>query len=212
MLNHFPPLPLLVSYGRWQPITAKDEERALLALQQHDRVRSIYLKASTSTLEKLFAVMNRSFPALELLGLSGEYSDDEEDEDEDPDADFPRLPPTFEAPHLEYLDLVRVGDIGVEGMPLLTSISGLVSLSLTGIPVSFYLPIEYLASRLSFMPKLEYLRLSFDFYLPSDDIRRDLNHAPNVERISLPELDDIFFEGDSSYLEGLAALISALTY
>ena len=58
------------------------------------------------------------------------------------------------------------------------------------------------------MPKLEYLRLSFDFHLPSDHMRRDLVHAPNVERVSLPTLYDLFFEGDSSYLEGLAALIS----
>ncbi|KAH9976520.1 hypothetical protein BJV74DRAFT_170112 [Russula compacta] len=71
MLNHFPPLPLIVSYGRGLPLTAKDEEGALLALQQHDRVRSIVLGVSSSTLEKFFAVMNRSFPALKLLELSG---------------------------------------------------------------------------------------------------------------------------------------------
>jgi hypothetical protein len=137
MLNHFPPLPLIISYGRWQPITAKDEKGALLALQQHDRVSSIHLEASTSILQKLFAVMNGSFPALEYLELSGEYPDDEEDKDDDADADFPRLLPTFQAPHLEDLDLARVGDIGVEGMPLLASLSGLVSLSLIDIPFSF---------------------------------------------------------------------------
>lgn len=150
VLNHFPPLLLIVSYGKQQILTTKDKVGELFALQHRDRVHSIHLCASFSTLKKLFAVMDGSFPALESLKLAGKFSVDEEDEDEDEgadtdtdtntnantdtDTDIPRLPPTFQALHLKDLDLVRVGDIGVERMPLLTSLSGLISLSLFNIP------------------------------------------------------------------------------
>ena len=210
MLSHSSQLHLIVDYGGHRPLPAKDEKGVLLALQRHDRVRYIDIYALSDSAGNLFAVMNGLFPVLEHLVLCVEYPDFDEDEDEDESEgnkiDCPRLPPTFQAPHLQYLDLNRVGNLGEEGLPLLASLSGLVSLTLIGIPVSFYLPLQYLASRLSLMPQLENLGLEFNYYVPSDDIGREL---ANVERISLPNLSDIFFKGDSSYLEGIAARITA---
>ena len=210
MLSHSPQLHLIVDYGGRRPLPATDEKGVLLALQKHDRIRYIDIYASSNSAEKLFAVMNGPFPVLEHLALCVEYPDMDEDEDEDEsegnETNCPRLPPTFQAPHLQYLDLNRVGNLGEEGLPLLASLSGVVSLTLIGIPVSFYLPLEYLASRLSLMPQLECLGLEFNYYVPSDDIGREL---ANVKRISLPSLSGIFFKGDSSYLEGIAARITA---
>lgn len=208
MLGHSPQLHLIVDYGGRRPLPAKDEEGALLALQKHDRIRYIDIYAPSDSAEKLFAVMNGTFPVLEHLMLRVEYSDidDDDDESEGNETYCPRLPSTFQAPRLQYLDLNRVGNLGEAGLPLLASLSGLVSLTLIGIPVSFYLPLEYLASRLSLMPQLECLDLEFNYYVPSDEIGREL---ANVKRISLPSLSQIFFKGDSSYLEGIAARITA---
>src|SRR6266853_4261198 len=58
MLSHSPPLPLIVDYGAQRRLPTKDEEGALLALQNRDRVRSIDLYASIVSLDKLLAVMN----------------------------------------------------------------------------------------------------------------------------------------------------------
>jgi hypothetical protein len=193
----------------------EDERGALLALQKHDRVRSIDLRASPAALDKLFAVMDGSFPALEELVLDVESTDAEEEEDDETaeekeEPDCLRLPQTFKAPHLSTLDLSQVGDVITEGLPLLASLSDLVTLALRGIPVSFYLPIKYLASCLSLMPRLEYLCLGFEFYIPDDDIGKEpVDDALNVERISLPVLQEVLFKGDSCYLDGLAARVSA---
>jgi len=57
------------------------------------------------------------------------------------------------------------------------------------------------------MPQLEFIDLGF--YILSDDIAREPIDPPNVKQISLPNLTGIFFQGDSSHLEGLAAQITA---
>jgi len=90
MLSHSPPFPLIIDYDEEKPLSAKDEEGALLALQKHDRVRDISLCASTVTLDKLFAAMNGPFL---LLGwLSIHYSDADEDESEGDKLPCLRLP------------------------------------------------------------------------------------------------------------------------
>jgi len=213
MLSHSPPLPLSVSYheGAPHPFTPKDEEGALLALRKHDRVRYIDLCAPLATLDKIFAAMNGSFPVLEHLTLSVDHSDTDEDERDSYLFDHARLPQAFQAPHLRHLDLNRVGDVAQVDLPLLASLSGLISLTLIGVPFSAFLSIEYLASRLSLMPLLECFGLGFDSYVPIDDpsLESEPVVAQNVKQIPFPNLSEIFFKGTSSYLEALAAQISA---
>jgi len=209
MLSHSPPFPLIIDYDGRQPLSAKDEEGALLALQKHDRVRYIHLYASTTVLDKLFAAMNGPFLLLEDLELFIEHSNADEDESEGDKPGRPRLPQSFQAPHLRQLDLSRVGDVTEVRLPLLTSLISLVHLALVGIPTSSYLPLDYLASCLSLMPQLEYIGLVFEIYILSDDTAREPTDPPNVKQIPLPNLTGIFFQGDSSYLEGLAAQITA---
>jgi hypothetical protein len=209
MLSHSPPLPLIISYDGRQPLTAQDEEGALLALQKHDYVRFIHLCASTATLDKLLAAMNGPFPLLDNLGLCAEPSDSGEDESEGGQLDYPRLPQSFQAPHLRQLDLTRVGNATEVGLPVLASLTSLVDLILVGIPASSYLSLDSLVLHLSLMPKLEFMDLEFEFHIPSDDIARERIDGPNVKQISLPNLTGMFFEGPSSYLERLAAQITA---
>jgi hypothetical protein len=128
-------------------MSTKDEEGALLVLQQHHRLRLISL--TEPGLEKLYAVMDKPFPMLEDLTLRS------------PDPFFhTRLPEMFSAPCLRHLDLHQVGDLFVPEIPLLASITGLVTLCLRGVP-PLSLPIHYLVSCLSVMPQLKNLSLEF---------------------------------------------------
>jgi hypothetical protein len=158
-----------MAYPGMVPLPTKDEERVLLALRKNDRVRDLCLSTSTTSLGRLFAVMNGTFPVLEELALSV-LQDADEDESEDDEIDCLQLPQAFQAPHLRCLELNGVGYVADRGLPLLTSLSGLVIIVLRGIPVSTYLPLETLVSRLPFIPQLEYLEIEFDFSTPSDDI------------------------------------------
>ena len=74
-------------------------------------------------------------------------------------------------------------------------------------PTSRYLPLDHLTSCLSHMPQLKHLDLTFEFYIPSNDVARPIN-PPNVKQISLSNLTGFFFHGDSSYLEAFAARIA----
>ena len=199
MLSHSPPFPLIVYYGGGRRLPAKDEQGALLALQKRDRIRSIDLCASTSNLDKILAVMNEPFPKLEDLALSVKHKGWE-----DP-PDPPQFPSTFQAPRLRYLDLNKM--LNEEGLPQLPSLSGLQYLRLTGIIEPTDLPLECLVSSLSLMPQLKYLGLGFYSPFFSDDIAREMVDLPNVKQILLPKLSEIFFSGDSRYLDGLAARI-----
>ena len=206
MLHHSPPLPLIIEYYGQQSLSTKDAESALLAIQKHDRVRYIRFSAPTTTYHRLFAAMNGPFPLLDHLGL---FIDADENESEGWELDCPRFPQSFQAPHLRHLSLSRVGDVTEVGLPPLAFLTGLVYLSLIGIPASSYLPLDQLTSCLSLMPQLDYLGLVFEFYIPSDDIVWEPTDPPNVKRISLPYLNGISFRGESAYLEALAAQITA---
>ena len=210
MLSHLPPLPIIIDYDGREPLSAKDEEGVLLALQKHDRIRRIHLCASTgTTLDKLFAVLNGSLPLLDNLGLCIEPSNADENESVSNELELPRLPQSFQAPHLDHLDLSGVGNLTEVGLPLLATLFNLVSLTLAMTPASRYLSLNYLTLCLSLMPQLKHLDLVFEFCVLSDDIaRKPINNPPNVRQIPLSNLTGFFFHGDSSYLEALAARIT----
>jgi hypothetical protein len=117
-----------------------------------------------------------------------------------------RLPQTFAAPHLRHLELIRVGDVATSRLHLLASITGLVTLTLEGIPASTFLPVEYLMSRLSLMPQLEYLHLNF---LVRTSFDRVLSEPSDLATppVSFPNLHEVVFKGAITYLESLAARI-----
>jgi hypothetical protein len=62
MLSHSPPLPLIIYYPEIPAkISAADEESAIFALQQHERVRRIHVTAPTAVLCNLFKLWTASF-------------------------------------------------------------------------------------------------------------------------------------------------------
>ena len=117
MLDHSPPLPLIIDYDEQDDdITAEDEEGIILSLEQRDRVRRIRLRFSVQTLQKLIMAINEEYPILEHLILGS------------PEKGILTLPETLQAPHLRHLLL---GDFSLPiGSRLLTTAVGLVTVCL----------------------------------------------------------------------------------
>ncbi|KAI0246011.1 hypothetical protein BJV78DRAFT_1286853 [Lactifluus subvellereus] len=151
-------------------------------------------------LRRITMSMDEQFPILEQLYIFSLTEDDTS----------MVLPRTFQAPHLHQLRLWRGAALPI-GSPLLTTAvpMALIALILLDIPPSAYLPPCYLLARLSLMPQLEIVIISFHFPLPNRDVERQLLDTPIMTQITLPNLRVFSFKGVSAYLEGLLAQISA---
>ena len=98
MLEHSPPLPLVIDYlEEYSDITAEDEEGAMLALKQYDRVRRDRLLIPVTTQQELIAAMDDEYPTLEHLIIIQVI--------EDSSAIF-IFPEALQAPHLRHLTLI----------------------------------------------------------------------------------------------------------
>jgi hypothetical protein len=198
MLAHSPPLPLVLDYiDEDREATLEDEMGILAALQHRDRVRRIRLSAPASNFQKLVASMDGEFPTLDYLCLEPQI---------DADDDVLVLPKTFQAPLLRNLILVNLA-FPIES-PLLTTAVGLVTLSLQDIHPSTYFCPNDLLQRLSVMPRLETLGITFNSPIPSHDLEREMLHTPITTQVTLPNLRWLAFKGSSAYLEALFPLIT----
>ncbi|KAH9976516.1 hypothetical protein BJV74DRAFT_798683 [Russula compacta] len=191
MLKYSARLPIRINFNGERSMSQKDEDGALLALQHHDRVRFINLKRAF--MNRFFSAMNKPFPILEDLRLS--FTGPES----------ALIAETFTAPRLRHFYLVL--HPWFQRLPLLTSVVGLVTLSIGDIPSPHILPVKYLVSRLSLMPQLEYLSLGF-FDLPSL-VHFDESNLAEPLTVQLQKLVRIDFRGVSSYLEDLVARMRA---
>ena len=193
MLAHSPPFPLVIDYDvGHSDITAEDEEEAILALKQRDRVRRVRLATPTTILQKLIAVMDDEYPILEYLIVLNSLEDKSK---------IFTFPETFQAPHLRHL-LLR-GFAFPIGSRLLTTAVGLATLCLIiGHPSIYFYP-NTLLQWLSFMPQLESLLIEFSFPVPNRDVERQLTHTPITTPITLPSLHVLQFQGVGTYLEAL---------
>ncbi len=198
MLAHLPHLPLIIDYlDENNDIDAKDEEELIYALQQRDRVRRIRIMKPVAILEKLIINLDGEFPILEYLfikhqGYLGPVTQRNRNLN---------LPETFQALHLRHL-LLQNFTIPI-GSPLLATMGNLVTLTLNQIPPSAYFNPNELLQRLSVMPQLEILGISFNSHFPSRDIERQLLRAPITMHVALPSLRWFGFRGASAYLEAL---------
>ena len=198
MLANSPPLPLLVDYlvDEDNDITTEDEERAILALRQYDRVRHIRLRMPVVSLQKLILAMDGEYPTLEYLitGHTGEYN-----------VTILIFPETLQAPQLRHLVL---GDFALPiGFRLLTTAVGLVTLCLYMESPSSYFHPNTLLHWLSFIPQLETLGIIFFFPVPNRDVERELKHTP-VMTVTLPNLHFFAFQGVRIYLEAIVHRIA----
>jgi len=192
MLAHSPPLPLVIDHvGESWDITPQDDQGIKLALRHHDRVRRIRLAMFGPCLPKLINSIDKEFPILEHLyidPLSYNYNSLE-------------LPETFRAPNLRHLVLVNFS-LPV-GSSLLATVTGLVTFSLSFLPPSVSWDPTDLLHKVSSMPHLQTLGISFLSNVPYHDVGRRVMNRQNVTHVVLPNLRWLGFQGGSTYLDAL---------
>jgi hypothetical protein len=198
MMAHSPPLPLVIDYSDMdRDFTAEDEEGAILALRERDRVRRVRLEIPVPGLQKLIVAIDEEYPILEYLVIMHIIKDD---------STIFKFPETLQAPHLRHLALF--GFALPVGSRLLTTATGLITLSLVmGDPSTYFHP-NTLLQWLPTMPQLETLVINFIFAVPSRDVERQLTHAPIMTPVVLPNLHWFWFLGVSTYLEALVHRIT----
>ena len=199
MLRRSPPFPLALDYNTGsEDLAAEGEERAILALEQYNRVRRTRLILPVPNLQKLIGAMDDEYPILEHLILSLPFEDK---------SSISQIPETLQAPNLRHLTLV--GFTLPIGSRLLTTAVGLVTLGLWMVHPSTYFHPNTLLQWLSFMPQLETLFVLFSFPVPDRDVERQLTHTPISTPVTLPNLHYFGFRGVRIYLEALVHRITA---
>jgi hypothetical protein len=192
MLAHSPPLPLIIDYSNQDVLAKEDEEGIVLSLQHRERVHRIRLDVPASNLQRLILALDEEFPMLACLVLLSPAKHDV----------GLVLPETFRAPNLRHLILLNFA-LSI-GSPLLTTGAGLVKLFLDYIYPSTYFRPNYLLQRLSLMPQLEVLGISFHSPVPNREVKRQLLRTPAaMTHVTLPNLRWFAFRGVSAYLEAL---------
>ena len=194
MLTHAPPLPLVIDRFHHNTITARDKDNILLALQHRDRVRHIRLQMPVSDLQSLIVAMDGEFPMLEYLAIAPPTT-----------GTFYTnlvLPAKFQALRLRRLMLLNT--TFPVGFPSLTTPSSVLeTLSLKWLRLSTFLQPGDLLERLSFLPQLERLQISFDTSVYDIYGGINISLASTMTQISFPNLRQFIFQGPGEYLEAL---------
>ncbi|KAI0298244.1 hypothetical protein BC826DRAFT_120765 [Russula brevipes] len=194
-LDIWPVLPLEIEY-HYRTWEVRDD--IIAALEHHDRVRKISLRAvSNSVWETLVTALQMPFPELTSLSLwpgSGDRRD----------ISVPVLPNSFlggSAPRLQILSLGGIPFPAVQN--LLLSASDLVDLNLLCLPHSGYISPASMVACLSSLNRLKSFRLGFESPLS----RPDQPSPPPQTRVVLPALRYLAFWGMADYSEHLLARI-----
>jgi len=192
----WPPLPIVIAqYGR---LTSKcSEDNINAALGHNDRIYKVNLAIPSSLLERVFPAMQKTFVALEDLGLNAI------------DDMAPVVSDSFlggSAPHLRHLWLTRIPFPFPVLRRLLLSAPNLVILTLCDIPHSGYFSPEAMVTCLSALTRLKLLYIEFES--PRSRPPREGRRPPPTRSI-LPVLIDLRFIGVSEYLEDLVTRIDA---
>ena len=162
-LAHLPPLPLIIDYwDRTRTMAQKDEDNIHLGLQQHGHVRRVAIRAPSPNLRMWLGQMNQLFPRLGDLSLLSSTMEEI----------ILMLPETLQAPDLRHLSLHGIGL--PKGLPLLSSMIALSTLSLTHIRESSFFPPGHLVTRLQSLPHLEELSIGFAVPLPTPSKEKEL--------------------------------------
>ena len=200
MLAHSPPLPLVIDYrlDKNDYFTAEDEERAILALKQYNRVFRVRLWMPLTSLQKLITTMDEEYPILEHLIIYPPAEDK---------ATILTFPKTLQAPHLRHLALASFA-IPIESR-LLTTAVGLVTLGLIMVNPCTYFHPNTLLQWLSFMPQLETVVISFRLPARSRHVGVQFTHTTITTPVTLPNLRVFGFKGVTAYLEAVLYRISA---
>ena len=202
-LDIWPPLHLII-YDVTR-IDGEDVDYTIAALGHNDRVRQIRL-ICRSFLRITCVAESRAMqkPFLELTHLELKFFDITSTW-----YNGPTLPDSFlggTAPRLQSLELTNISFPGLPKLLLSTTQLVKLDLSFISLPGSGYIITpEAMATSLSTLTNLEYLRIHFGYSLPAPERRR----LPQLTRSILPILTMMQFDGDSGYLEEILARIDA---
>jgi hypothetical protein len=199
MLDIWPPLPLIIRGV--DDIFLSRVDNIIAALEHNDRGCLIQLRFLTSSQMGYVtnsAAMQKPFPGLSHLQL--EMSSQNEL--------GPILPNSFLGGTTPNLRSLKLSSIPFPGLPkLLLSATHLVKLDLYRIPRSGYIPPEVMATSLSALTSLIFLRLHFLYPRPRPSLAS--RRPPPLTRSILPSLTIIVFKGASEYLEEILAQTDA---
>jgi len=191
MLDVWSQLPIVIEFDpNHVPISRPQDTRNMIAaLKLHNRVCEIdfWYHMPNLLLRKVGAI-TEPIPALTHLTL------------ESRDKRAPHLPNSFlggSAPRLRFLQL---GGIPFPALSnLLLSTHDLVTLNLSDIPHSGYIPPEEMVITLSTLTRLQ--ELTLEFRSPRSPADRASRHPLPITCVALPALTSLSFKGDSEYLE-----------
>jgi hypothetical protein len=191
-LGHWPALPIVMEYG-FEPPAPEDDDNIIAALRQSDRVSSINLIVTSSLLEKISAI-SEPFTQLEDVVF---FSKDNLQL---------TLPSSFHlGPRLRTLHLIKIAFPSL--LQLLLHSQNLVDIQLHKMPIAGYFSPEAFANALSGMTQLRSLSLHF-LSLPPRRHYLSLPPPPE-ERVVLPALTSLKYQGTSKYLDSFVGRIDA---
>ena len=192
MLAHSPPLPLIIDFVDGdRDITTEDKDGLIFALQHCDRVRRIRVLMPISQLQKLSTAFDNEFPVLEYMYI----------EPTTKRSSGLLLHEAFRAPHLRHLILITIA-FPIRS-PLLTTVVGLITLSIQYIHPSTNCCLEDILQQLTHLPQLETLGISFCSTFTDRDVETQVLHRPLITNVTLPSLRWLGFRGISTYLEAI---------
>jgi hypothetical protein len=153
-----PGFPIVLDFALRRRFTHNDEDCAIAALEHSSRVSFIGLYVTGLRLEKMVQVMLGPFPLLTSLKI---YSTD---------GSAPVLPDGFLGGSAPRLEEVYLDGIPFPTLPtLLLSTNNFVSLNLTTIPPTGYIPPEAMDACLVAFPRLKLFTVEFESDTPSPD-------------------------------------------
>lgn len=200
-LEFWPTFPVAIRYPRLtrrvRPLTSKDEDNVIAALEHADRICELNVPMTDSLLAKSAALLQASFPTLQTLRLGPQ------------ETSRPLILPVGflggDAPRMRDIHLTSTA---FSALPLLIqSARELVSLQLDEVPNSGHFSPEALAVGLSATTQLKQLKLYFQPQSHRPDQTR--TPLPPKSRSMLPALTEIHFRGNSDYFEDLVSRIDA---
>ena len=194
-LDAWPALPLIVE----GEMSSSGTENVIAALGQSNHVcRVSFSRLAARQLEEVLVAMQVPFPELEELRLRL-YSNG---------VTQPVIPDSFLDGFAPRLRIFELDGIPFPGLPkLLSSSNHLVTLLLTNIPHSGYIPPEAIVALLSVLSSLK--KLTLEFGSPQSRPDWEIRRLPPSERSVIPALISFHFKGVIEYLEDLVTCIDA---
>ena len=190
-LGIWPDFPIAIKHRDFR-LDSIGQDDVIAALEHPDRVFCIELNITSSQLEKMTTLLQKSFPVLTHLDIC---SKDDESLD---------LPGGFLGGSAPCLQKINLSVTSFPALPtLLLSAKNLEELTLWGVPPTYYISPGAMVACLAELPRLDTLCLHFTLVA----VRLGQIHPPPMTRVVLLALANFDFFGTSEYLEDLVAQI-----